>query len=320
MTTARSSQICLEATPWYHCTTRCVRRAFLCGLDALTNRNFDHRKQWIEDRLLKVSSVFCIHIGAYAVMDNHYHVALKVDTQWAKSLPDLDVISRWNQLYKVGDAAKKKLNGETLSDDEQILLTQQIAKWRKELCSISRFMAEINQYIARRANKEDDVKGRFWEARFHSQAILDDDALLRTLIYIDLNPFRAGMVQEACAADQTSIKKRLDGEGSTLVPFRDTSHTQKLPFQNDTSLPATQEEYIALLEWTALSLKDTSIGKPESPLCFTKLGYSENQWLRSQKAKTHWHQKALGSVSSVKKFCSLLDRKWIWRSPEHAIH
>ncbi len=68
MTMARSTQISLEATPFYHCYVRCVRRAYLCGEDFSTGVNYDHRKQWIVSRLKFLSYIYAIDICAYAVM------------------------------------------------------------------------------------------------------------------------------------------------------------------------------------------------------------------------------------------------------------
>ena len=72
MTQARRALVSAETTPYYHCICRCVRRAFLCGEDRLTGKNYDHRKQWVVDKLKALSEVFAIDVCAYAVMSNHY--------------------------------------------------------------------------------------------------------------------------------------------------------------------------------------------------------------------------------------------------------
>ena len=86
MAKARSRLISLADTPYYHCIARCVRRTYLCGYDKLNQKNFDHRKTWLVERIKFLAAVFCIDIAAYAIMSNHYHLVLRVNTDKAKLL------------------------------------------------------------------------------------------------------------------------------------------------------------------------------------------------------------------------------------------
>src|SRR5688572_21625803 len=178
MTQPRSTLISLEATPYYHCISRCVRRAWLCGQDRETGRSFDHRKPWLVERFKFLSEIFAINIAAYAVMSNHYHLVLHVDWVRAASWSKEDVVIRWTRLFRGPKLAHRYLEGESLSDAELQKIEQLISVWRSRLYSISWFMSRLNYTIALQANKEDGCTGRFWQGRFKSQGLLDETALL----------------------------------------------------------------------------------------------------------------------------------------------
>jgi hypothetical protein len=95
----RKTIVSLEATPYYHCCSRCVRRAFLCGKDKLTGQSFEHRRQWIENKLLELATIFPIDLCAYAVMHNHYHVVLFIDKNCVEHWSEFEVVEHWHQLF-----------------------------------------------------------------------------------------------------------------------------------------------------------------------------------------------------------------------------
>ena len=94
--------------------------------------------------------------------------------------------------------------------DHQCQDTARVARYRERLQDLGWFMKALKEPLARLANKEDDCKGTFWEARYKSIAILDEQALLATCTYIDLNPFAAGIAKTPEDAPHTSIKQRVD--------------------------------------------------------------------------------------------------------------
>ena len=191
MTIARNNQISVSDTPYYHCIGRCVRRAFLCGEDPITGQNYEHRRQWIVDKLAELSEVFAINVCAYAVMSNHYHAVLHIDTEQAEAWSDDQVIEHWLKLFRGPVLIQRYLKGETKTQAEHLKVAEMVTVWRERLSDLSWFMRCLNESIARRANAEDHCRGRFWEGRFKSQALLDEAALLTCMAYVDLNPIRA---------------------------------------------------------------------------------------------------------------------------------
>lgn len=154
----RKELISATDTPYYHCVSRCVRRAFLCGRSE--NFDFEHRRGWIVHRLKQLAAVFCIDIAAYAVMSNHYHVVLRINQETCNSLSDDEVIERWRQLFKGPYLIQQYASGAVLGDEELQVVGDITADWRKRLMDISWFMRCLNEYIARLANKEDNCTGR----------------------------------------------------------------------------------------------------------------------------------------------------------------
>lgn len=209
MTQARSTQVSLQDTEYYHCISRCVRRAFLCGEDKYSGQNFEHRRVWLIERIRLLSQVFAIDVCAYAIMSNHYHLVLHVNTASAESWSDEEVAQRWTTLYKAPLLVSRWLGGELKSKAEINKTLELIDEWRERLQDISWFMRNLNEFVAREANKEEGCKGRFWEGRFKSQALLDEKALLSCMAYVDLNPVRADMAQSLEESEFTSIYERI---------------------------------------------------------------------------------------------------------------
>jgi len=219
----RSALVSLEATPWYHVISRCVRRAFLCGEDRATGRNFEHRRGWIVERMEQLAGVFAVDVAAYAVMSNHFHQVVCVDAERAREWSQDEVLRRWTQLYTGPELVQQYLrDGEAGLGSAQLAAVQGWAEtYRARLADLSWYMRLLNESISRMANAEDGVTGRFWEGRFKSHALLDEAAVLTAMAYVDLNPIRARRATVPEDSAFTSIAERLQAveegaAGSTL--------------------------------------------------------------------------------------------------------
>ncbi|NKB75785.1 MAG: transposase [Gammaproteobacteria bacterium] len=325
MAIARRQLINVESTPYYHCTSRCVRRAFLCGQDDYSGRSYEHRREWVESLLLKLGEAFCIDIVAYAVMSNHYHVILRVNLELADSLTDIEIIDRWAMIYKPNRLMCDYQKGMSVTEEECELIRETLTQWRTTLSNISRFMGYLNERIAREANIEDKCTGRFWEGRFHSQALLDAAALLRCMTYVDLNPVRAGISATPEESEHTSIKHRIDqshrGTPSVLMDFM-VSKNQNQKTKGEVSvhisdstetLPLSFSEYLELLDWSSRLLREDKRGSVTSstPDILDRLGYTKKQWTSLLRPTSSWRPKALGSPEAMQVFCKAIGQRWV---------
>jgi REP element-mobilizing transposase RayT len=334
MTRARYQQVSLQDTPYYHCISRCVRRAYLCGDDPVSGQNFDHRKQWLVVKIKQLAAQFSVDVCAYAIMKNHYHLVLHVDETAAKEWPEEEVIKRWTELFPRNAALIATLRKNTATRAARKQLAQHVNVWRDRLTDISWFMRCLNESTARRANREDKCRGRFWEGRFKSQALLDERALVTCMAYVDLNPVRVGLAESLANSDFTSIQERLIEQAkksksrsykqhrlltrrsSKYLVGRQSSLKQgklkslsALESFGDSTLPITQQSYFDLLDVTCKALRLDSVdhGKAtrvleEKQHTLPILGIGPEAWLKGVSSFHKYYSLAAGSESSLIRF------------------
>jgi REP element-mobilizing transposase RayT len=324
MTRARNQLISLDTTRYYHCISRCVRRAFLWGEDSVTGKNYEHRKEWVISRLQELADIFAIDICAYVVMSNHYHLVLRVDRHKAESWSVSQVAEQWEKLHKLPLLVTRYLRGETTTKAELTETERIIETWRDRLSDISWFMRSLNEYLARKANEEDNCTGRFWEGRFKSQALLDEAAVLTCMSYVDLNPVRAGIAETPEDSDFTSIQQRIRLHTKQITKPKDGfAETQSLPLmalvkqdgdQHENAIGFTLADYLELVDWAGRIIREGKCGAipEEAPPILQRIGLEPRRYLEHLQGNAPTEEPAmLGHFERIKQAAKSLGRCFI---------
>jgi hypothetical protein len=157
MTIARAHLVDPAVSRWYHCITRCVRRAFLLGDEP------QDRKFWIEHRLQELADIFALSVGGFSVLDSHLHLLVRLDPDAAKTWADEEVVRRWGRLFPPRDKARQPLPVANNWVQAQLNEAGWVAKARARLQSLSWFMKCLKEPLARLANRQDQTRGAFFE-------------------------------------------------------------------------------------------------------------------------------------------------------------
>lgn len=277
----------------------------LCGEDKRSGKNFDHRRGWVENKLLSLSQVFAIDVCAYSIMSNHTHMVLFVDEATAKLWSSREVVERWHQLFKGTLITQQYCRGEEIPDDLMPSLLETVEVYRSRLMDISWFMRLLNQSIATQANQEDNCTGHVWEGRFKSQALLDEAALAACMAYVDLNPVRANIAKTPESSVHTSVKQRVISAKKGKQPTR-LLHFVGEPRQTmPKGLPFELKDYLELIEMTGRCLREDKAGYIEEnqPALLTRLNINPENWLKLSKDFRKLFHGAVGHSDVLAEYC-----------------
>ena len=336
----------------FHALQRCVRRAFLCGEDRFSGQSFEHRRGWIRDRLEFLAGVFGIDCLTYTVLSNHLHLVLRSRPDVVAAWSDVEVAKRWLKLFP----KRRKPDGspETPTKPEIDMIVNQpevLAERRRRLSDVSWWMRCTAENIARRANREDDCTGRFWEGRYKLQLLLDEASLLACAAYVDLNPIRAAMAQTPETSEFTGAKDRIDDLAEREDRSRASTHSWErsrrrrrsgwmspieINEQDDPIGPCLDESgrrasvkgflgvsmarYLELLDWTGRQLQRDKVGVIPDHLApiLSRIGLDAGGWCDVVARFGRVFKRAAGTPESLAQEAIRTGQRWLC-APENPL-
>ena len=340
MTIARGEIIDESQPGVYHITARCVRRAFLCGKDKYSGKNFDYRKVWIGERIRFLVEHFAIDLLSYALMSNHMHLTPRNRPDVARLWSAREVAERW--LRVVSTHAMPDAGDEPLEEARIKAITRnpkRVEEIRKRLSSISCFMGKLCESISRRANKEEELTGRFWEGRFKSSRLADKAAILACMAYVDLNPVRAKMADSVQASDYTSGQDRAVAElarrrvreyrrcrriGEALTDRQKALYSAahkrakradwlvSLQSPDSPLRGVTESSYLELLDWTGRQVRAGKRGKiPDRILPILQdLDINTKRWVSTVEQYGSLFHRMVAKAEEMSKAAKAQGRQW----------
>jgi hypothetical protein len=256
-------------------------------------------------------------------MSNHYHLVVHIDRGRAGKWTHEEVVRRWTQLHRPPPLIESWQSGQA-SDAEREMAKALIEVWRQRLFDLSWFMKCLNEHLARRANLEDCCTGKFWEGRFKSQALLDEAGLLTAMVYVDLNPVRAGIAQTPEESYFTSIYQRIKElhrarresaaiRAKAALERRPALRPFRTPFQSAHTIPFALHDYLELVDWTGRIRREDKRGAIDArlPSIMHRLNVDPEAWRLAMRPRGNVFGRALGRLDRLRLHARTLGQTWV---------
>ncbi len=339
----RSEIVCPEEIGVYHCWSRCVRRAFLCGHDPVSGENYEYRRNWIYQMQEVLAGLFGIEIAFRAELSNHIHLVLRNRPDVVQTWTDDDVVRRWltiTKLAKSRDGSVREPHAARVAIE--LALPGRVKRIRKRLSDPSWLMGVLCEYIARRSNREDGCSGCFWEDRYRCRDLVDEAAILICGIYVDLNQIRAGEALTPESSTHTSafdrIQARLQRQQGTACGGQSPSTylpdgwlcqltLDERASVNDPSvfasassrrasdmglLPISLDDYLQLLDASGRIVRDQKSGSIPDHLAniLDRLGVRAEMWATLVTGYDRMFGRVVGAPAKLAQRAAVAGRRW----------
>jgi REP element-mobilizing transposase RayT len=322
MVFARSVTLPHGSRGTYHVITRCARRTFLFG------DGREHRRGWLSESLSETIQHFGIDLVTYAIMSNHVHMVVRLRPERVDEWSPLEAARHALSVFP----ARSGWQNEALSMTATLVEGYSAHRaWLKQQCerlkSLSWFMRVVKQSIWRRAKAEDECRGHFWESRFHHVALLDEAAVIACMVYVDLNPIRAGMAKTIAKSDYTGGRGRLLlhdqagdgawGEGEKSLAQRMVSLRSVAPVHVVTGEEQTSwlngPGYLQVLDATIAAISGAPKNTWHAHLmnACSHLAFDLDRWRAVMGEGGKFGGTALGSAATRQRLAHHVRREWI---------
>ncbi len=182
---------------WYHIMSRTVGGCFYLKRK---------EKEKLLRIIVKMSEVYMVEVMTFCIMGNHFHILVKVNCAEMYSFEEIRTKIR---KYRYRSNCK----------DKDVITEEEFENYKRKLQDLSEYVKDIKQRFSVWYNRSNNRKGYFWGDRFKSVLIESGEALINCMAYIDLNPVRAGIVNDPESYRWSGVSYRLANRELGVMDF-----------------------------------------------------------------------------------------------------